>query len=136
MYIITEKALKPNTSFFCIYIKHFFLFATVRIWEFSPNMWTNFDKRHNMSKRNVKLILKILSDLEPSMAFLVAGKKVSASFNTSVKSNFSRPSLSIPLSFQSLYHNSWAREHYPIALLGGGSCPSLPVPRYALVWNL
>jgi hypothetical protein len=25
-----------------------------------------------------------------------------------------------------------AREHYPIALLGGGSCPSLPVPRYAL----
>jgi hypothetical protein len=26
-----------------------------------------------------------------------------------------------------------AREHYPIALLGGGSCPSLPVPRYALV---
>jgi hypothetical protein len=27
-----------------------------------------------------------------------------------------------------------AREHYPIALLGGGSCPSLPVPRYALAY--
>jgi hypothetical protein len=28
-------------------------------------MWTNFDKCHHLSKRNVKLILKILSDLEP-----------------------------------------------------------------------
>jgi hypothetical protein len=27
----------------------------------------NFDKCHNLSKRNVKLILKILSDLEPLM---------------------------------------------------------------------
>jgi hypothetical protein len=26
---------------------------------------TDFDKCHNLSKRNVKLILKILSDLEP-----------------------------------------------------------------------
>jgi hypothetical protein len=25
----------------------------------------DFDKRHNLSKRNVKLILKIFSDLEP-----------------------------------------------------------------------
>jgi hypothetical protein len=40
------------------------LFDTVRIWEFSP-MWTDFDQCHNLSKRNVKLILKILSDLEP-----------------------------------------------------------------------
>jgi hypothetical protein len=40
------------------------LFDTVRIWEFSP-VWTDFDKCHNLSKRNVKLILKILSDLEP-----------------------------------------------------------------------
>jgi hypothetical protein len=44
--------------------KWFFLFDTVRIWEFSP-MWTDFDKCDNLSKRNVKLILKILSDLEP-----------------------------------------------------------------------
>jgi hypothetical protein len=43
---------------------HFFLFDTVRIWEFSP-VWTDFDKCHNLSKRNVKQILKILSDLEP-----------------------------------------------------------------------
>jgi hypothetical protein len=27
-------------------------------------MWTVFDKCHNLSKRNVKLILKVLSDLE------------------------------------------------------------------------
>jgi hypothetical protein len=40
-----------------------FLFDTVRIWEFSP-VWTNFDKSHNLSRRNVNLILKILSDLE------------------------------------------------------------------------
>jgi hypothetical protein len=40
------------------------LFDTVRIWEFSP-MRTDFDKCHNLSKRNVKLILKVLSDLEP-----------------------------------------------------------------------
>jgi hypothetical protein len=38
----------------------FFLFDTVRSWEFE-----DFDKCHNLSKRNVKLILKILSDLEP-----------------------------------------------------------------------
>jgi hypothetical protein len=40
------------------------LFDTVRIWEFSP-VWTDFDKFDNLSKRNVKLILNILSDLEP-----------------------------------------------------------------------
>jgi hypothetical protein len=28
-------------------------------------MWTDFDKCHNLSKRNFKLILKVLSDLEP-----------------------------------------------------------------------
>jgi hypothetical protein len=28
-------------------------------------MSTDFDKCHNLSKRNVKLILKIFSDLEP-----------------------------------------------------------------------
>jgi hypothetical protein len=28
-------------------------------------MWTDFDKCDNLSKRNVKLILKVLSDLEP-----------------------------------------------------------------------
>jgi hypothetical protein len=28
-------------------------------------MKTDFDKCHNLSKRNVKLILKVLSDLEP-----------------------------------------------------------------------
>jgi hypothetical protein len=43
--------------------KWIFLFDTVRIWEFSP-MWTDFDKCHNLSKWNVKLILKILSDLD------------------------------------------------------------------------
>jgi hypothetical protein len=42
----------------------FFLVHTVRIWEFSP-VWTDFDKCHNLSKRDVKLILKTLSDLEP-----------------------------------------------------------------------
>jgi hypothetical protein len=41
-----------------------FLFDAVRIWEFSP-MWTDFDKCPNLSKRNVKLILKVSSDLEP-----------------------------------------------------------------------
>jgi hypothetical protein len=45
-------------------LKSIFLFDTVRIWEFSP-MWTDFDKCHNLSKWNVKLILKVLSDLEP-----------------------------------------------------------------------
>jgi hypothetical protein len=40
------------------------LFDTVRIWEFSP-VWTDFDKFDNLSKRNVKLILKVFSDLEP-----------------------------------------------------------------------
>jgi hypothetical protein len=40
------------------------LFDTVRIWEISP-VWADFDKCHNLSKRNVKLILKISSDLEP-----------------------------------------------------------------------
>jgi hypothetical protein len=40
------------------------LFDTVRIWEFFP-MWTDFDKCHNLSKRNVNVILKVLSDLEP-----------------------------------------------------------------------
>jgi hypothetical protein len=32
-------------------------------------MWTDFDKCHNLSKRNVKLILKILSDLEPLIIY-------------------------------------------------------------------
>jgi hypothetical protein len=49
------------TCSFQLYI--IFLLDTVRIWEFSP-MWTDFDKCH-LSKRNVKLILKVLSDLEP-----------------------------------------------------------------------
>jgi hypothetical protein len=40
------------------------LFDTVRIWEFSP-VWTDFDKFDNLSKRNVKVILKIFTDLEP-----------------------------------------------------------------------
>jgi hypothetical protein len=47
-----------------VWRKNIFLFDTVRIWEFSP-MWTDFDKCHNLSKRNVKLILKVLSDFEP-----------------------------------------------------------------------
>jgi hypothetical protein len=29
-------------------------------------VWTEFDQRHNLSKRNVNLILKILSDLRSS----------------------------------------------------------------------
>jgi hypothetical protein len=37
--------------------KVIFLFDAVTIWEFSP-VWTDFDKCHNLSKRNVKLILK------------------------------------------------------------------------------
>jgi hypothetical protein len=41
--------------------ENFFLFDTVRIWEFSPVL-TDFI---NLSKRNVKLIVKIFSDLEP-----------------------------------------------------------------------
>jgi hypothetical protein len=41
----------------------FFLFDSVRIWEFSL-VWTDFDKFDNLSKRNIKLILKISSDLE------------------------------------------------------------------------
>jgi hypothetical protein len=45
-------------------INTYFLFDTVRIWEFYP-VWTDFDKFDNLSKRNVKLILKIFSDLEP-----------------------------------------------------------------------
>jgi hypothetical protein len=48
----------------CSWKKIFFLFDTVGIWEFFP-VWTDFDKCHNLSKRNVKLILRILSDLEP-----------------------------------------------------------------------
>jgi hypothetical protein len=44
--------------------ENIFLFDTVRISEFSP-MRTDFDKCHHLSKRNFKLILKILSDLEP-----------------------------------------------------------------------
>jgi hypothetical protein len=69
------------------------------------------DLSHVLTRRRVEKDLSILLVVhgcanDISMAFLVAGKKVSASFNTSVKSNFSRPSLSIPLSFQSLYHNS------------------------------
>jgi hypothetical protein len=55
-----------QSSEYCIkYVEIAFLFDTVRIWEFSPvPVWTDFDKCHNLSKRNVKLILKILSDLE------------------------------------------------------------------------
>jgi hypothetical protein len=44
--------------------KLLFLFDTLRIWEFS-SVWTDFDKFDNLSKRNVKLILKIFSDMEP-----------------------------------------------------------------------
>jgi hypothetical protein len=44
--------------------KVIFLFDTVRIWEISP-VWADFDKCHNLSKQNVKLILRILSGLEP-----------------------------------------------------------------------
>jgi hypothetical protein len=51
---------------FLLYLNHnpCVLFDTVRIWEFSP-VWADFDKCHNLSKRNVKLILKIVRDLEP-----------------------------------------------------------------------
>jgi hypothetical protein len=54
------------SRFFCnqLYNFFFFLFDTVRIWEFFL-AWTDFNKYHNLSKRNVKLILKILTDLEP-----------------------------------------------------------------------
>jgi hypothetical protein len=55
---------KHPQYFLHIAIKSWFLFDTVRIWEFSP-VWTDSDKCHKLSKRNVKLILKILSDLEP-----------------------------------------------------------------------
>jgi hypothetical protein len=46
------------------FINVFSLFDIVRIWEFFL-VWTDFDKCHNLSKRTIKLILKILSDLEP-----------------------------------------------------------------------
>jgi hypothetical protein len=42
-------------------------------------VWTDFDKCHNLSKQNVKLILKILSDLEP-LKGLVEQKNVFNSF--------------------------------------------------------
>jgi hypothetical protein len=54
-------------SFGRLYRNHpvyIFLFDTVRIWEISP-VWADFDKCHNLSKRNVKLIVKILGDVEP-----------------------------------------------------------------------
>jgi hypothetical protein len=57
-----------------------FLFETVRFWEFSP-VWTDFDNCHNLSKRNVKLILKILSDLEPLRG---SSKKKNVVFNSLV----------------------------------------------------
>jgi hypothetical protein len=47
----------------------FFLFDTVRIWGFSPVL-TDFYKCHNLTKRNVNLILTILSDLEPLKGLL------------------------------------------------------------------
>jgi hypothetical protein len=61
-----DERTYPFPIFLIIHVKKndFFLFDTVRIWEFSP-IWTDFDKCHNLSKRNVKLILKVLSDLEP-----------------------------------------------------------------------
>jgi hypothetical protein len=64
-----KSLLKPEFKYLCwnnwyVIKKIFFLFDTVRIWEFSP-LWTDFDKCHNLSKRNVELILNILSDLEP-----------------------------------------------------------------------
>jgi hypothetical protein len=45
-------------------IFYVFLFDTVRIWEFSP-VWMDFDEFDNLSKRNVKLILKIFTHLKP-----------------------------------------------------------------------
>jgi hypothetical protein len=58
--IISFKVMNlPSLDSFC------FLFDTVRIWEFSP-VWTDFHKCDNLSRRNVKLILKILSDFKPS----------------------------------------------------------------------
>jgi hypothetical protein len=37
----------------------FFFCSTLRIWQCS-SVWTEFDKCHNLSKQNIKLILKIL----------------------------------------------------------------------------
>jgi hypothetical protein len=45
-------------------IFYVFLFDAVRIWEFSP-VWMDFDEFDNLSKRNVKLILKIFTHLKP-----------------------------------------------------------------------
>jgi hypothetical protein len=65
-----RKCIKNKNLFvwwlqmYLVKLEQYFLFNTVRICEFSP-MWTDFDKCHHLSKRNVKQILKILSDLEP-----------------------------------------------------------------------
>jgi hypothetical protein len=45
--------------------------------QFSP-VSTDFDKCHNLSKRNVKLILKILSDLE-----LLGGRRIKQRWRSS-----------------------------------------------------
>jgi hypothetical protein len=59
-----DRSTRNNTAFLKL---KFFFFDIVRIWEFSP-VGTDCDKCQNLSKRNVKLILKILSDLEPLVA--------------------------------------------------------------------
>jgi hypothetical protein len=53
-----ELSHESQQGFFC-FVRH------CQIWEFSP-VWTDFDNCYNLSKRKIKLILKILlSDLEP-----------------------------------------------------------------------
>jgi hypothetical protein len=59
-----ERKRMKKLALFLTDVKKIFLFDTVRIWEFSP-VWTDVDKFDNLSKRNVKLILTVLSDLEP-----------------------------------------------------------------------
>jgi hypothetical protein len=61
-WVVFEITYYINYFRFIYFFKRwkFFLFDTVRIWEFSP-VWTDFDKFDNLSKRNVKLILKIFS---------------------------------------------------------------------------
>jgi hypothetical protein len=56
LFLIPPGTIIDNNIIFCSTLS-----------EFSP-VWTDFDKCHNLSKRNVKLILKIQSHLEPLRA--------------------------------------------------------------------
>jgi hypothetical protein len=91
----SNQLFKSNLTF-CVVLRRvvdqlfkcnfiFFLFDTVRIWEFSP-VWTDFDEFDNLSKRNVKLILKIFSHLEPLRGLVEQKNVVFNSFLCNLRS--------------------------------------------------